>query len=98
MDEKSSLLASTPGHLSFVLMLGTETKADTTKIAVIQSIRVLVLTIITPVIIYLYNGNEFNEAKVQIEIMDSGSLIVLFLVSIFSGLVLKTLKLSLIHI
>ena len=93
MDEKSSLLASTPGHLSFVLMLGTETKADTTKIAVIQSIRVLVLTIITPVIIYLYNGNEFNEAKVQIEIMDSGSLIVLFLVSIFSGLVLKTLKL-----
>ena len=52
MDKKSSLLASTPGHLSFVLMLGTETKADTTKIAIIQSIRVLALTIITPVIVF----------------------------------------------
>lgn len=92
MDEKSSLLASTPGHLSFMLSLGTETKSDTTKIALIQSIRILVLTIITPVIVVLYSGNELNEANIQKELMYSASLIILCLLSIISGLVLKILK------
>ena len=92
MDKKSSLLASTPGHLSFVLMLGTETKADTTKIAIIQSIRVLALTIITPVIVVLYSGSELNDANLQREIMNSGSLVVLCLLSIIGGLLLKVLN------
>ena len=92
MDKKSSLLASTPGHLSFVLMLGTETKADTTKIAIIQSIRVLALTIITPVIVVLYSGSELNDANLQREIMNSGSLVVLCLLSIIIGLLLKALN------
>ena len=92
MDKKSSLLASTPGHLSFVLMLGTETKADTTKIAIIQSIRVLALTIITPVIVVLYSGSEINDADLQREIMNSGSLVVLCLLSIIGGLLLKVLN------
>ena len=92
MDKKSSLLASTPGHLSFVLMLGTETKADTTKIAIIQSIRVLALTIITPVIVVLYSGSELNDANLQREIMNSGSLVALCLLSIIGGLLLKVLN------
>lgn len=92
MDKKSSLLASTPGHLSFVLMLGTETKADTNKIAIIQSIRVLALTIITPVIVVLYSGSELNDANLQREIMNSGSLVVLCLLSIIGGLLLKVLN------
>ena len=92
MDKKSSLLASTPGHLSFVLMLGTETKADTTKIAIIQSIRVLALTIITPVIVVLYSGSEINDANLQREIMNSGSLVALCLLSIIGGLLLKVLN------
>ena len=92
MDKKSSLLASAPGHLSFVLMLGTETKADTTKIAIIQSIRVLALTIITPVIVVLYSGSELNDANLQREIMNSGSLVALCLLSIIGGLLLKVLN------
>ena len=92
IDKKSSLLASTPGHLSFVLMLGTETKADTTKIAIIQSIRVLALTIITPVIVVLYSGSELNDANLQREIMNSGGLVVLCLLSIIGGLLLKVLN------
>ena len=80
------------GHLSFVLMLGTETKADTTKIAIIQSIRVLALTIITPVIVVLYSGSELNDANLQREIMNSGSLVVLCLLSIIGGLLLKVLN------
>ena len=93
MDKKSSLLASTPGHLSFVLMLGAETKADTTKIAVIQSIRVLALTMITPVIIVLYSGNEFNVNNSDTDIINSGSLIILLVLSIISGFALKRFKL-----
>ena len=92
MDKRSSLLASTPGHLSFVLILGAETNADTTKIAVIQSIRVLVLTIITPVIVVLYSGNDLSITNVQMEIINSESLMVLCLFSIISGFVLKRLK------
>jgi len=92
MDKRSSLLASTPGHLSFVLMLGAETKADTTKIAVIQSIRVLVLTIITPVFVVLYSGNDLSKTNVQMEIINSGSLVVLCLFSIISGFILKRLE------
>ena len=92
MDKKSSLLASTPGHLSFVLMLGAETKADTTRIAVIQSIRVLVLTIITPVFVVLFSGNDLSKTNVQMEIINSGSLVVLCLFSIISGFILKIFK------
>ena len=92
MDKRSSLLASTPGHLSFVLMLGAETKADTTKIAIIQSIRVLVLTIITPVFVVLYSGNDLSKTNVQMEIINSGSLVVLCLFSIISGFILKRLE------
>ena len=90
MDKRSSLLASTPGHLSFVLMLGAETRADTTKIAIIQSIRVLVLTIITPVIVVLYSRHDLSKTNVLMEIINSGSLVVLCLLSIIIGFIGST--------
>ena len=61
MDKPSSLLASSPGHLSFVLMLSSDTNSDTSKIAIIQSIRVLTLTIATPVIILLFSESAFTQ-------------------------------------
>lgn len=51
LDRKTALLASSPGHLSFVLGLSTDIKADVPMIAVIQSVRVMALTLAVPPIL-----------------------------------------------
>ena len=47
-DRLSAVLASAPGHLSFVLALGETYKVDLTRVSVTQSIRVLLLTLSVP--------------------------------------------------
>ena len=51
LDKKSSVLAASPGHLSFVLSISTDINGETAKIAVIQSTRVLILTFTTPLMV-----------------------------------------------
>ena len=53
LDRETSTLASTPGHMSYVLGLTMESKADLATVSVVQSIRVLALTLIVPLIITL---------------------------------------------
>lgn len=43
-----ALLASAPGHLSFVIALGEESRIDTRRIAIVQTVRILCLTLIVP--------------------------------------------------
>ncbi|MEM1267518.1 MAG: AbrB family transcriptional regulator [Pseudomonadota bacterium] len=50
-DRVTALLASTPGHLSFVLAISSELRADIPKVAMVQSVRVLLLTLLVPLII-----------------------------------------------
>ncbi|AXV17190.1 ammonia monooxygenase [Neorhizobium sp. SOG26] len=50
-DRVTSLLASSPGHLSYVLSLAAETRCDVRTVSIAQSVRVLALTIITPIIV-----------------------------------------------
>lgn len=47
-DRRTAVLASAPGHLSFVMSLAADTRADVGRIAVVQSIRVLALTLVVP--------------------------------------------------
>lgn len=47
-DARSAVLASAPGHLSFVLALGETYRVDLTRVSVVQSIRVLLLTVTVP--------------------------------------------------
>lgn len=51
IDRKTALLASSPGHLSFVMGLSADSKADVPMIAVIQSVRVMALTLAVPPIL-----------------------------------------------
>jgi len=44
----TALLACAPGHLSFVIALSEETGIDTRRIAIIQTVRVLSLTLMVP--------------------------------------------------
>lgn len=48
-DARTALLAATPGHLSFVVALGEEHNLATDKMAVVQSIRLLSLTLLVPI-------------------------------------------------
>jgi len=50
-DRVSALLAATPGHLSYILSLSTETRSDISMIAVAQSLRVLILTLLVPLVV-----------------------------------------------
>lgn len=47
-DPRSALLAATPGHLSFVMAFGEDLGLSTERIAVVQSIRLLALTLFVP--------------------------------------------------
>ncbi|TRL36747.1 AbrB family transcriptional regulator [Rhizobium straminoryzae] len=50
-DRLTALLAACPGHLSYVLSLAAETRGDLASISIIQSVRVLALTLFVPVIV-----------------------------------------------
>ncbi|WP_147106838.1 AbrB family transcriptional regulator [Tateyamaria sp. syn59] len=50
LDKRSAYLAAAPGHLSFVVGLSTGLNLDTTRIVVIQSVRLLALTLTVPAI------------------------------------------------
>ncbi|WP_299552110.1 AbrB family transcriptional regulator [uncultured Tateyamaria sp.] len=50
LDRRSAYLASAPGHLSFVVGLSAGLHLDTTRIVVIQSVRLLALTLTVPAI------------------------------------------------
>lgn len=47
-DRQSAVLAAAPGHLSFVLAAAADSGSDLARIAVVQSIRLLALTLIVP--------------------------------------------------
>ncbi|PLW75990.1 AbrB family transcriptional regulator [Cohaesibacter celericrescens] len=47
-DVRSATLAATPGHLSFVLGLSSQNNVDIASISIVQSIRVMVLTVVVP--------------------------------------------------
>jgi len=59
MDKESSILASSPGHLSFVLSISSDLKKETAKITVIQNTRVLILVLLTPLIV-LFTKEDAN--------------------------------------
>lgn len=50
LDRRSAILAAAPGHLSFVVGLSTGLNLDTTRVVVVQSVRLLALTLTVPAI------------------------------------------------
>ncbi len=47
-DRQSAVLSATPGHLSFVLTMGTTLNLNVAQIAVVQAVRLFSLTMIVP--------------------------------------------------
>ncbi len=50
---RMGLLAATPGHLSYIIALGEDLKLRTERVAIVQSIRILALTLLVPLAAYL---------------------------------------------
>ncbi|MGN7292235.1 AbrB family transcriptional regulator [Rhizobium sp. SAFR-030] len=59
-DGVTAMLAACPGHLSYVLSLAAGMKSDLPSVGIIQSVRVLALTLLVPLIVEV-NGLATSE-------------------------------------
>lgn len=59
-DRLTSRLAASPGHLSFILSLSTDTRADIGIVAVVQSLRVLALTLLVPFAVAMFSDADLS--------------------------------------
>lgn len=84
----TATLAATPGHLSYVLGLSEELKADVPRIALVQSVRVLLLTLLVPVLISLW-GAEGTAVVVVPGTISWTHAALVFAVAMPLGLLLK---------
>lgn len=90
-DPMTALLAATPGHLSYVLGLSTDLAADVPRVALVQSVRVLMLTLLVPVLIALWGveGTAYLTDRGSISPL---SLALLLPLALGLGLIFKRLS------
>ena len=91
-DMRSATLAAAPGHLSFVLGLATDLNIDVARITVVQSIRLLFLTISVP-FIAVAMGYEFDDLVLSADSpLSMVSLVGLVVASIAVGVLFSRLR------
>ncbi|MBL1419572.1 MAG: AbrB family transcriptional regulator [Alphaproteobacteria bacterium] len=86
-----AVLASTPGHLSFVLALSEANGADTKKIALVQSMRMLALTMIVPFVL-LSLDLELPQLNIIRTLMPIYLITILAIAAAITGFICKKLK------
>lgn len=91
MPRLSALLAATPGHLSFVLAVAEEGGADSRRVALVQSMRVLLLTLLVPVLIQLIDHGDL-PTRVRPDATPLYLLVLLGIAAFGVGLVFRRLK------
>lgn len=90
-DARAALLASAPGHLSFVIAMAADAGADVARISMTQSVRVLLLTLTVPYVA-IYMGYDLAGAVAPTGApIDPVALAVLFVLAIFAGQLFKRL-------
>lgn len=87
-DGMTGLLAAMPGHLSYVLGLSTELSANVPRVALVQTVRVLLLTLLVPVLIALW-GVEGTARLIDRGAISGVALALTFPVALALGLVFK---------
>ena len=86
--EMTATLAATPGHLSYILGVSSDLAADVPRVALVQSIRVLMLTLLVPVLIALW-GVEGTARLADRGILPIGALVVIVPLALGLGLFFK---------
>ncbi|MEP2028042.1 MAG: AbrB family transcriptional regulator [Paracoccaceae bacterium] len=91
-EQRSAILAASPGHLSFVISMSESLDLDITKIAIVQSVRLLALTLCVPFVALFFGldvGRDFLPAGPTMPIHLVAAL---FSAALVFGLILKRLK------
>ena len=89
IDRNTAILASTPGHLSYVLSLSEDTNANSLLISVIQSIRVLTLTLAVPATIAIFSDYTVAPLENTGEQLSYVHLVTLVIFSVVIGYILN---------
>lgn len=87
-DRITALMSATPGHLSYVLSLSADLAADVRRVALVQTVRVLLLTLLVPVIVSIWG------VKGAAQVVDHGTigavqLALTIVIAIAAGFLLK---------
>jgi len=90
-DRTTAILAATPGHLSYAIGLSSDLKADVPRVALVQSIRVLLLTLLVPVLIALW-GTEGTAYLPDQGVISAGAAAIVFALALPLGLILMRLR------
>ena len=91
-DQTSAFLAGSPGALSQITMLAAEKGADVPAIAVVQTMRVIILTAALPLLLALTGIASSSPSAVAAAIASPPELAVLIAASVAAALLLRMLK------
>jgi uncharacterized protein len=91
-DRTSAFLAGSPGALSQITMLAVERGADLPAIAVVQTMRVIILTAALPMILALTGVAPANAAGVTLPVASPVHLVALVAASVSMALIFRILK------
>lgn len=91
-DPMTALMSVVPGHLSYVLGLSAETKGDLATIGVVQSIRLLALTILVPFAV-VFIGIDAGVPVGPVVVMPFFAFALSMAISLAVGFVLERFKL-----
>jgi membrane AbrB-like protein len=91
-DATSALLAASPGALSQITILAAEKGADVAGIAVVQTLRVIILTAALPLVLVLTGVAPSAPAILASEVASPAGLIALIAASIAVALLLRLMK------
>jgi len=90
-DRMTALMCATPGHLSYVLGMSADVAADIRRVALVQTVRVLMLTLLVPVLISLW-GVEGSGRLTDHGAIGPFALAALFGLAVGAGLLLKRVR------
>lgn len=93
-DPRSAVLASAPGHLSYVMSLAVETGSNVGRVAVVQSIRLLALTLIVPFAALAMGYPMGDVGSIGGPPMGWGILVLLLVTGAAAGLILRRFRVT----
>src|SRR5262249_57312973 len=91
-DRPSAVLAGAPGALSQITILAVERGADLPAIAVVQTMRVIILTAALPMVLALTGVAPANSPGLVLPVASPTHLVALVAASVALSLILRILK------
>ncbi|MCP5088613.1 MAG: AbrB family transcriptional regulator [Rhodobacteraceae bacterium] len=91
-DAKSAVIAASPGHLTFVLSYAAEHNLNLVNVSLVQSIRLLVLTICVPLVASAFGYDTRPDFTGPSQIIPPLQTALLFVIATLLGLVFKRLN------